>query len=136
MRTPTTLALLTTLMACTPGTNTVSQPTQTALVAAAGTLGAVAAKNSTTATNLVTKGLAICGQIDSTTGELLAATAVGVLTMAGVPTSVTGAASNTVAATCSALTIAGAPAVPGALPSTLAAASLPVVVVATGLPGS
>jgi hypothetical protein len=80
-----------------------------------------------TVQQVLAQGALVCGQIDSTTGQLISGTAVAVLNAAGAPVSVTGQASAVVAGACPALLVPGAaPAGTTNLP-TAPASVLPVV---------
>jgi hypothetical protein len=115
---PAALAVALALAAC--GTT----PTQqSALIAGAATLSAVAAAHSTTVAKLVTAGALFCKQA-STDAPLVVVLA----NLSGVPVSVTDASSDVVAAACN-----GIAAVPVAPPADVTA--IPVVMAPSGLPG-
>ncbi len=117
------LASVLALAAC-KATPAVQQQTIAAASTAVITLAEIAAKNNTSVENVLTKGALICGEANSATGQLIAGTAISLVSAAWKPLSVLNQAPGDVAAAC-----AGFGLVPGAAPALTAPAAIPAVVV-------
>lgn len=105
-------------------------PTQEqAAIVVGGSLASYAAQHNTTAAKLVANGAAICGQVNTQTGQLVENTVVAVATAAGAPATVLNQSASAVADTCAAIGLAAGP-----LPAGVNAATVTLVPVATVLP--
>lgn len=113
------------MMALALGACSLFTPTQTTqLIQTAETLASVAAKNNTTAANLLAKGALVCGEASSVQGQLVLGGLTVIANAAKVPVSVTGAVQGDVADACKAIGL-----VAGPMPVNVDPASVPVVVV-------